>query len=84
MAGAHANPGCLRGRPQGFRLFDLLLIQPIYQASWITGTALNGMLFFQEYVYFNYTQWVMVRALHTSTGAKRCLAMSLTTFAACY
>ena len=49
-------------------MFDLLLIQPIYQASWITGTALNGMLFFQEYVDFNYTQWVMVRPLHPSAS----------------
>jgi hypothetical protein len=47
----------------GFRLFDLLLIQPIYQASWITGTALNGLLFFQEYVDFTYTQWIMVSAV---------------------
>jgi hypothetical protein len=46
----------------GLRMFDLLLIQPIYQASWITGTSLNGLLFFQEYADFNDRQWIMVNA----------------------
>ena len=55
----------------GLRMFDLLLIQPIYQASWITGTALNGLLFFQEYADFSPKQWVMVSALPSRLNSLR-------------
>ena len=69
----------------GLRMFDLLLIQPIYQASWITGTALNGLLFFQEYLDFSREQWVMVSSIslpitlgvHLSVYVHLCCALSL-------
>ena len=39
----------------GLRLFDILFMLPIYQAFWITGATVNGILFFE----------VSLRQIHT-------------------
>lgn len=55
---------------QGLRLFDVLFVLPIYQAFWIFGATVNGILFFEEYNNFTDLQFVMfpVGCILTVTG----------------
>ena len=43
----------------GMRHFDVLFVLPIYQAFWITGATINGILFFEEYNNFCPAQYYM-------------------------
>ena len=43
----------------GMRHFDVLFVLPIYQAFWITGATINGILFFEEYNNFTDMQYIM-------------------------
>jgi hypothetical protein len=38
---------------QGLRFFDVLFVLPVYQAFWIAGATMNGILFFEEYNNFS-------------------------------
>lgn len=46
----------------GLQRFDVLFVLPIYQAFWIIGAAVNGMLFFEEYLNFSAIQYLMFPA----------------------
>jgi len=43
---------------QGLRYFDVLFVLPVYQAFWIAGATMNGILFFEEYNNFNDSQYI--------------------------
>ncbi len=44
---------------EGLRQFDALFVLPIYQAFWIIGATINGILYFEEYINFSALQYTM-------------------------